>query len=81
MTARGIGFMQVSVHSGVALRTVQKLDRLEPGVIGDVKIKSIMKVARFFGCAPVDLVPFLSARLKQPSGPIVRDTVRLRGHS
>lgn len=81
MTARGVGFMQVAVHSEVAMRTVQKLDRLDPKVIGDVKIKSVMKVAKFFGCAPADLLPFLSVRLKQKVGPVVHDTVLRRGHS
>jgi DNA-binding Xre family transcriptional regulator len=82
MTARGLNFLKVAVHAEVALRTIQKVDRMDPKEIGNVKIKSLMKLGRCLGCSPLDLVPFLATRIKQTNEPKVIGSRRgMRGHS
>lgn len=63
--ARGFNVMQLSVYSGVAMATLRKIDQIDPKIIGDVKIKSLMRIAACLQCAPTDLVPFLAATVKK----------------
>jgi DNA-binding Xre family transcriptional regulator len=53
--------MQLAVYSGCAVSTLGKLDKIDPVEIGNVKIKSVMKIAATLECSPVDLLPFLGA--------------------
>jgi transcriptional regulator with XRE-family HTH domain len=58
--------MQLAVRSGCAIATLRKIERMDPEVIGQVKIKSLMKAAACLECSPADLVPFLTVTVKRP---------------
>ena len=62
--ARNLSMREVSVYSGVSYPMVQTIDRLEPGKIEGVRLRTVMKVAMLLECSPADLIPFLSTRVK-----------------
>jgi hypothetical protein len=59
LMARGITLMQAAVYSDVSLEVLRKFDRMDVNVMGGIKIKSLLRVARFLEVAPTDLMPFL----------------------
>lgn len=70
MTARGLNMMETAVHSNVSLPTIRKLVRMDPKVIGGIKVESLLRIAQWLEVAPTDLMPFLAATGKRPGGSV-----------
>jgi len=66
ITARGVNLNEAAVYSGISLTTLRKLDRMDPKIMGSMSVGNLMRVAMYLEVAPVDLMPFLAATVKNP---------------